>query len=161
MCSFCNKEGHLDKECPQDSLPKLEVLPKMTDNWRNILDKITIQIMGYFYYYNHSLIHSFFLIFICFFFNFFKEDNQQTKKEESDRIILFNKIKSIVYKKFPEASLSLFGSSNNGFSMKKSDLDICMTLDSNLGNDDVRPKKIFIQHFFNVILVLIFVTNLW
>ena len=48
MCSFCNKEGHLDKECPQDSLPKLEVLPKMTDNWRNILDKITIQIMGYY-----------------------------------------------------------------------------------------------------------------
>jgi len=109
MCSFCNKEGHLDKECPQDSLPKLEALPEMTDNWRSILDKITLQIM---------------------------EDNQQTKKEETDRIHLLDKIKSIVYKKFPEASLSLFGSSNNGFGMKKSDLDICMTLDNNLGNED-------------------------
>jgi hypothetical protein len=48
MCSFCNKEGHLDKECPQDSLPKLEALPEMTDNWRSILDKITLQIMGYY-----------------------------------------------------------------------------------------------------------------
>ena len=46
MCSFCNKEGHLDKDCPQDSLPKLEALPEMTSNWRNILDTITIQIMG-------------------------------------------------------------------------------------------------------------------
>lgn len=42
--------------------------------------------------------------------------------------MLFDRIKNIVLSKFPNAKLSLFGSSNNGFAMKKSDLDICMTL---------------------------------
>jgi DNA polymerase sigma len=42
---------------------------------------------------------------------------------------LFDRIKKIVLSKFPYAKLSLFGSSNNGFAMKKSDLDICMTLE--------------------------------
>lgn len=46
MCSLCNKEGHLDKDCPQDCLPQLEELPEMTENWRAILDCVTIQIMG-------------------------------------------------------------------------------------------------------------------
>lgn len=46
MCSLCNKEGHLDKECPQDSLPQLEKLPEMSKNWREILDYVTVQIMG-------------------------------------------------------------------------------------------------------------------
>ena len=58
------------------------------------------------------------------------DDNKQTTKEEHDRNFLFNKIKEIVLSKFPEARLSLFGSSNNGFAMKKSDLDICMTLEN-------------------------------
>ena len=64
-------------------------------------------------------------------FNYFLlDENQQSKKEENDRNSLLERIKEIVRKRFPEAKLSLFGSSNSGFAMKKSDLDICLTLDN-------------------------------
>ena len=66
------------------------------------------------------------------------EVNLQTKKEEVERKILFDKIKSIVVRKFSDANLSLFGSSNNGFGMKKSDLDICMTFDRNANDEEVK-----------------------
>ena len=52
------------------------------------------------------------------------------KDEENERNLLLERIREIVCKRFPEAKLSLFGSSNNGFAMKKSDLDICLTLDN-------------------------------
>jgi terminal uridylyltransferase len=65
------------------------------------------------------------------------EDNSQTKEEELFRNNLLNEIKSIVSVKYPKAKLCLFGSSNNGFAMKKSDLDICMTLDDDPNNRDV------------------------
>ena len=46
ICSLCNKDGHLQSECPQDRLPKLEELPKMTDHWKEVLDKVCLCIMG-------------------------------------------------------------------------------------------------------------------
>lgn len=110
ICSHCNKEGHLQFECPQDQLPKLENLPEMSPNWRHVLDKV----------------------FECIY-----EDNRQTREEEKLRGELLDEIKRIVWQKYPNARLSLFGSSNNGFAMKKSDLDICMTLDNRLAMDEV------------------------
>lgn len=103
----------------------------MTKNWRDILDYVTFQIMGQFYQKKKMFVYQYLFYYII------KEDNQQTKKEESERNLLFEKIKSIVAKKFSDANLSLFGSSNNGFGMKKSDLDICMTLDNNFTNGEV------------------------
>ena len=35
ICSHCNKEGHLQTECPQDQLPDLETLPDMNNEWRD------------------------------------------------------------------------------------------------------------------------------
>ncbi len=46
MCSICNKEGHLERECPQDFLLELEVLPETTLNWKEILDKVCRHIMS-------------------------------------------------------------------------------------------------------------------
>lgn len=45
-CSICNKDGHLQSDCPQDRLPTLEDLPSMTDKWREVLDNICRCIMG-------------------------------------------------------------------------------------------------------------------
>lgn len=110
ICSHCNKEGHLQFECPQDQLPKLEQLPEMSDAWRDVLDRV----------------------FACIL-----DDNRQTRDEERQRAQLLHEIKRIVWQKYPKAKLSLFGSSHNGFAMKKSDLDICMTLDDRLTADDL------------------------
>lgn len=103
----------MGSECPQDQMPKLERLPEMTDNWRSVLDRV----------------------FECIF-----EDNRQTLEEEKIRGQLLERIRKIVWKKFPGAKLSLFGSSNNGFAMKKSDLDICMTLDERLTAEGVNKN---------------------
>jgi terminal uridylyltransferase len=46
ICTLCNKDGHLQAECPQDRLPKLEELPVMTDHWREVLTKVCNCIMG-------------------------------------------------------------------------------------------------------------------
>lgn len=114
VCSHCNKEGHLQFECPQDKLPKLEKLPDMTDKWRHVLDKVFQRIY---------------------------EENRQTREEERVRSELLKEIQRIVWQKYPHAQLSLFGSSNNGFAMKKSDLDICMTLDSQSSKAEVIYNK--------------------
>lgn len=88
----------------------------MNDNWRRVLDRV----------------------FECIF-----EDNRQTRDEEKLRGQLLDEIKRIVWQKYPQAKLSLFGSSHNGFAMKKSDLDICMTLDDRLTMpDDLNCKRI-------------------
>jgi DNA polymerase sigma len=57
--------------------------------------------------------------------------------------VLFEKIKRIICQKYKDAELSLFGSSNNGFAMKKSDLDICMTL------KDCTEDKVFNSTFLH------------
>jgi DNA polymerase sigma len=97
---------------PQDQLPKLELennSPKSSsDKWREILDNVL----------NHVF-----------------EENRQTKDEETARSKLLKQIKKIVSRKYPQTKLHLFGSSNNGFAMKNSDLDICMTLDKQSAGD--------------------------
>lgn len=64
----------------------------MTSEWRNVLTEVCHRIMN---------------------------DNSQTKEEETIRNDLLNKISLIITQKYPGAKLSLFGSSNNGFAMKK------------------------------------------
>ncbi len=72
------------------------------------------------------------------FLHTFEEENIQTPQEQQDRDKLFKQIKKIIERKYPEANLSLFGSSNNGFAMKNSDLDICMTLDGQINEKVIK-----------------------
>ena len=102
ICSSCNKDGHLFTECTQNQTLVLDALPELTDEWRILLNGVCLHIM---------------------------DENSQTREEEAIRDKLLKEIRSIVAQKYSNAKLSLFGSSNNGFAMKKSDLDICMTLD--------------------------------
>jgi terminal uridylyltransferase len=77
-------------------------LPEITHEWKQILSGVCLGVTA---------------------------DNSQTPEEETTRNSLLDDIRKIVWERYPKAKLSLFGSSNNGFAMKKSDLDICMTLD--------------------------------
>jgi DNA polymerase sigma len=93
-------------------LPHLEELPELTPKWVDVLNNLCNHVMS---------------------------ENSQTREEEKVRNDLLQTIRSIVSQKYPKAKLHLFGSSNNGFAMKKSDLDICMTLDDDLNKfEDVR-----------------------
>ncbi len=56
------------------------------------------------------------------------ERSKQTKGDKTIRDSLLCDLENIIKEKYDDVQLHLFGSSNNGFCMKKSDLDICLTL---------------------------------
>ena len=87
-------------DCPTDKLDKLDNLPTPTESWIQILTKICLKI---------------------------QEDCQQNREEEKLRNELLDSLDRIIKEKYINVKLDLFGSSNNGFGMKKSDLDICLT----------------------------------
>lgn len=63
--------------------------------------------------------------------------SQLSEKEKERRHKLVKLINNLVLTKFETAQLSLFGSSQNGFEMETSDLDLCLTFEG-LENLDVR-----------------------
>ena len=40
MCGICQREGHLKQNCPEEHLPELEPLPKMTKDFKDMLDQV-------------------------------------------------------------------------------------------------------------------------
>ncbi|CAF1106058.1 unnamed protein product, partial [Brachionus calyciflorus] len=56
-------------------------------------------------------------------------DNTQNEQDEQNREALINEIECVIASKYPDAKLSVFGSSKNGFALKNSDIDICMTFE--------------------------------
>lgn len=44
MCSICQKEGHLKQSCPDEVLPEIRPLPKMTPQFQEILSSILTQV---------------------------------------------------------------------------------------------------------------------
>lgn len=116
VCSLCKRDGHLKKDCPEDFKKiELDPLPKMTSKFQTILDQVCIQ---------------------CF--NDFSPDALEDQAREYIRQNLENFIKQA----FQGATLSLFGSSKNGFGFKQSDLDICMRLDGHETAEELDCVKI-------------------
>ncbi|XP_069084349.1 terminal uridylyltransferase 7 isoform X2 [Pleurodeles waltl] len=116
VCSLCKRDGHLKKDCPEDFKKiELDPLPKMTSKFQMILDQVCIQ---------------------CF--NDFSPDALEDQAREYIRQNLENFIKQ----EFQGATLSLFGSSKNGFGFKQSDLDICMRLDGHETAEELDCVKI-------------------
>ena len=37
VCSVCNNEGHLQKDCPEEQLPPLKPLPKLDPNYVKLI----------------------------------------------------------------------------------------------------------------------------
>ena len=85
-------------DCPTDKSDKLDNLPTPTESWIQIFTKIFLKI---------------------------QEDCQQKREEEKMRNELLDCLDRIIKEK--NVKIDLFGSSNDGFGMKKSDLDICLT----------------------------------
>ncbi|KAE8633221.1 hypothetical protein XENTR_v10001819 [Xenopus tropicalis] len=103
VCNLCKREGHLKRECPEDFKKiELDPLPPLTSKFRKILDAVCIQ---------------------CY------EDFSPTALEDKAREHIRQDLEDFIKRDFSGASLTLFGSSKNGFGFKQSDLDICMTID--------------------------------
>ncbi|CAH1773302.1 unnamed protein product [Owenia fusiformis] len=108
ICSICGKEGHLKKMCPDETLPALLPLP--------VPGKTYMQNLG-------AALHQ-----LAF-------ETMPTEQDDQRREQILLEIEEFVKELHPDASLSLFGSSCNGFGFRTSDLDICMTLGPKTSED--------------------------
>merc|ERR1719483_2022655 len=100
VCTYCEKEGHLKNNCPDDKLPEICPLPPLT---KNHLDTVTQTLMRV------------------------PADMGPSDEALRNRRIFLSGLELFVKELFPDADLELFGSSCNGFGFDRSDMDICMT----------------------------------
>ncbi|XP_063962271.1 terminal uridylyltransferase 7-like isoform X2 [Lytechinus pictus] len=101
ICTSCLKEGHVSKDCPDDTLPPLKPLPPMDPKFLECISRVCEEILL-----RHQPSHL---------------DLRGRDKciRELEYYIRQHALR--------DAQLSLFGSSGNGFGFRNSDLDICLT----------------------------------
>uniref|UniRef100_A0A0K8T1L0 C2H2-type domain-containing protein n=1 Tax=Lygus hesperus TaxID=30085 RepID=A0A0K8T1L0_LYGHE len=99
-CIICAKNGHTQVSCPELMLEKLSEMPIIDDELTKLIDKVCYDV------YHDSKPSS----------------TDLAKKEDT-----LNFLQQYVAALFPDATLTLFGSSKNGFGLKNSDMDICLT----------------------------------
>ncbi|KAH9499941.1 Terminal uridylyltransferase 4 [Bulinus truncatus] len=100
VCTYCEQEGHLKKDCPEDELPEILPLPPLTPLHIRVLSETLNQVP-----YEVGL-------------------NDESFRE---RLQFLNNLQTFVKECYENAQLVLFGSSCNGFGFYRSDMDICMT----------------------------------
>ena len=115
VCSVCNNEGHLQKDCPEEQLPPLRPLPRLDPNYVKMLDHIM-----------HDV----------------KKSRVPSDRELKDREAIVKDLTLFVKQIYPTATLTLFGSSVNGFSFARSDLDLSMTFEDHLTDEKLDYAEI-------------------
>ncbi|KAF6211844.1 hypothetical protein GE061_012360 [Apolygus lucorum] len=99
-CIICAKNGHTQVSCPELTLEKLSVMPVIDQELTRLIDKVCYDV------YHESMPSSI----------------DVARKRDT-----LNFLQRYVTVLFPDATLTLFGSSMNGFGLKNSDMDISLT----------------------------------
>ncbi|CAG5125515.1 unnamed protein product, partial [Candidula unifasciata] len=100
MCTFCDKEGHLKNDCPDNNLPEVDTLPPLTPFHITVLSETLSKVPAEVGLSGERLV---------------------------EREVFMRGLEEFIQVQFTDAKLSLFGSSCNGFGFDKSDMDICLT----------------------------------
>lgn len=100
QCVACSQEGHLATSCPQETLPPLSRLPPLQRRYQSLLTELCLQAE-----------------------RDFAPETRELKERNKIMFLLTQHIR----KSWPNADLTLFGSSSNGFAFRSSDLDISLT----------------------------------
>ncbi|XP_054722719.1 terminal uridylyltransferase 4-like [Uloborus diversus] len=116
ICRGCKSTGHSKKNCPNDDLPPPCALPPMTPFFLSIIEKVLLYI---------------------------KDKNKVSDIEIKNMKDIMLDIQNSIREVFPDANLSLFGSSCNGFGFKNlSDMDFCLTFKDVNDKEDLDSKEI-------------------
>ena len=101
ICTVCGNEGHLQNVCPDEKIPLLLPLPfPLSGNHQLLLDRVCEEVM---------------------------HDWEPKGTELAQRKAIVEGLNHFILKSHPNAILTVFGSSVNGFAFAKSDLDISLT----------------------------------
>ena len=94
------QEGHLASSCPEEQLPELAALAPLPQPYLKMLSQVCEEVA---------------------------RDWEPQHQELRDRDRILNDLSGYIKKFWPNSELTLFGSSNNGFAFRHSDLDISLT----------------------------------
>ena len=101
ICTVCGNEGHLQNMCPDEKIPLLLPLPfPLSGNHQLLLDRVCEEVML---------------------------DWEPKNTELTQRKSIVEGLNNFILNSHPNAVLTVFGSSVNGFAFAKSDLDISLT----------------------------------
>lgn len=64
-------------------------------------------------------------------FTIFADDFRQYSQDMRIRDLICDEIQAYIRRFYPTAKLQLFGSTKNGFGLRDSDMDICLTFEDN------------------------------
>ena len=115
QCVACGGEGHRATSCPEEILPQLAPLRSLPRPYQNLLTDICHRVVA---------------------------DFEPQKRERQDRQRIMEDLSQHIQRFWPTAVLTLFGSSNNGFAFKNSDLDISLTFKNVPDNSNLESIKI-------------------
>ena len=110
QCVACGLEGHLASSCPEEILPQLSPLRPLPRPYQNLLTDICRRVVA---------------------------DCQPHTVELRERQRIMEDLTQHIQRFWPTAQLTLFGSSNNGFAFKNSDLDISLTYTNKPDNSNL------------------------
>ena len=105
-----------------------------------------------------SLLSLFVCLFVCLFFLGFwwpRRRSAHRDKDLADREAIRRDLEYHISVDYPDARLTLFGSSCNGFGLANSDLDLCLQFDS---NPDGKVRLSFVFVFQSILLLFPFVS---
>uniref|UniRef100_A0A2C9KV30 CCHC-type domain-containing protein n=1 Tax=Biomphalaria glabrata TaxID=6526 RepID=A0A2C9KV30_BIOGL len=102
VCMYCEQEGHLKNNCPEDELPEVLPLPALTSRHVRVLTQTLNRVPS---------------------------EVGLTDESLAERYLILKNLEIFIQRipAYEDAQLALFGSSCNGFGFYKSDIDICMT----------------------------------
>ena len=116
FCHVCRKTGHVAKKCPTEELPKLDDLPEaFPPQTLEHYDRMFRNI------YNKDRL---------------SDENAAVHQKISDDLQKI--VKEMLH---PDAVVARFGSSTSGFGRESSDLDLCLTLSSNITGEGLDQTK--------------------
>jgi len=104
ICNICTKSGHTKAKCPELDVPKVGAIPPPDVAYFGLLD------------------------IVCW--NIFRNFSQQ-ESDQHTRKTIRGDLERFIRSQYPDASLTLYGSSCNGFGMADSDVDMCLMFESN------------------------------
>lgn len=103
-CTSCHKNGHLRSKCPDEIIPKMNPVPPPSKELDAILNQLCLEIF---------------------------ETRCSEDSGLSDRLEVREDLLHWLRQFYSDPELHLFGSSLNGFGGKSSDIDMCLTFQSN------------------------------